>query len=199
MTIEARLRQLSGVPLDNLEVATQPADPPPVEAGDCLQVYQRELDYLIGSLRRLGVHYPDIEDILHEVFLVMLTRWDDYDRARPIRPWLFGIAFRVSSSHRRKGMREVLGADEEVEDPRAHPDESVSALQNRALLLKALAQVPIERRAVLIMHEVDETPMRDVAKHLDIPLFTAYSRLRKARVELDAALVRLQKGPQRAR
>jgi hypothetical protein len=33
-----------------------------------------------------------------------------------------------------------------------------------------------------------------VAEQLEIPLFTAYSRLRKARKELDSALLRLNKG-----
>jgi len=168
-------------------------------AHDCLQAYQHELDYLIGSLRRLGVPYSDTEDVLHEVFLVMLTRWDDYDRARPLRPWLFGIAFRVASTHRRKGTREVLGDDHEAEDLREGPDEEVAAMQGRALLFEALGQVPLERRAVLIMHELDETSMRDIAKQLTIPLFTAYSRLRKARQELDLALARLQKGGARVR
>jgi RNA polymerase sigma-70 factor (ECF subfamily) len=93
----------------------------------------------------------------------------------------------------------VLGEYHEPVDQRDRPDESVSALQDRALLLRALAQVPLERRAVLIMHEVDETPMREIATELQIPLFTAYSRLRKARRELDSALVRLQKGGLRAR
>ena len=199
MTNKSPSQQLPRVALEQLEVTTEPGDPIPVEAGDCLQVYQRELDYLIGSLRRLGVPGSDIEDVLHEVFLVMLTRWADYDRARPVRPWLFGIAFRVASSQRRKGTREVLSEHFETEDPRERPDESALAVQNRALLLKALAQVPMERRAVLIMHEVDETSMRDIASQLGIPLFTAYSRLRKARRELDAALSRLTKGAPRVR
>lgn len=168
-------------------------------AHDCLHAYQRELDYLLRSLRRLGVPNSDTEDVLHEVFLVMLSRWDDYDRARPLRPWLFGIAFRVASTHRRKGMREVLGDDHDAEDPRQGPEENVEAIQSRALLLAALAHVPLERRAVLIMYEIDEASMRDIAKHLAIPMFTAYSRLRKARQELDSALARLQKGHSRVR
>lgn len=170
-----------------------------MEAEDCLQAYQQQLDYLIGSLRRLGVLSPDIEDVLHEVFLVMLTRWNDYDRNRPLRPWLFGIAFRVASAHRRKSTREVLGGDHDPEDLRDGPDDNVSTQQSRALLLKALGLVPLERRAVLIMHEVDETPMRDIAAELTIPLFTAYSRLRKARQEFQTAFVRLQKGASHGR
>jgi RNA polymerase sigma-70 factor (ECF subfamily) len=199
MTNPGPSSQLTMVAFEQLKVAPKPARSEDLEAEDCLQVYQRQLDYLIGSLRRLGVVYPDIEDVLHEVFLVMLTRWDDYDRARPIRPWLFGIAFRVASASRRKGTREVLGDESEVEDLGERPDESLAASQNRALLLRALAELPLERRAVLIMHEVDETPMREIATQLSIPLFTAYSRLRKARQEFQAALVRVQKGGQRVR
>ena len=180
-------------------VTRRPAANETAAANECFQAYRRELDYLIGSLRRLGVPASDVEDVLHEVFLVMLRRWDDYDRARPLRPWLFGIAFRVASSQRRRGNRELLSDGHEAEDISARPDELVAASQGRHLLLKALAALPIERRAVLIMHEVDEVSMRDIAQHLGIPLFTAYSRLRKARRELDAALTGLMKGANRVR
>ena len=40
-----------------------------------------------------------------------------------------------------------------------------------------------------------EVPMRDVALALSVPLFTGYSRLRKARREFEAALRALQQGP----
>jgi RNA polymerase sigma-70 factor (ECF subfamily) len=199
MTKDERSRQSLSVAFEQPEVAANPASSGRVDASGCLEAYQRELDYLIGSLRRIGVQYPDVEDVLHEVFLVMLRRWEDYDPTRPMRPWLFGIAFRVAAANRRKRTREILGTDYEAEDLREGPDDNLAASQERALLLRALAQVPIERRAVLIMHEIDETPMRQIAATLEIPLFTAYSRLRKARRELDAALIRLEKGSHRVR
>jgi RNA polymerase sigma-70 factor, ECF subfamily len=180
------------VALITLEIATVDADSGSAEGDDCLQVYQRELDYLLSSLRRLGVPHRDLEDVVHEVFLVMLRRWQDYDRRRPVRPWLFGIAFRVASAQRRKHGREVLGDSLEAEDLSARPDEAVAAGETRRLLLKALGAVPLDRRAVLVMHDVDEVGMREIAAQLGIPLFTAYSRLRKARKELDAALMRLK-------
>jgi RNA polymerase sigma-70 factor, ECF subfamily len=187
------------VVFDKLGLTKRPAAPEPAVADECFQAYRRELSYLLGSLRRLGVPACDVEDVLHEVFLVMLRRWDDYDERRPLRPWLFGIAFRVASGQRRRGSRELLGDSPEAEDVGARPDEVVAANQSRSLLLKALAALPIERRAVLIMHEVDEISMREIAEHLGIPLFTAYSRLRKGRRELEAALGALAKGPSRAR
>jgi DNA-directed RNA polymerase specialized sigma24 family protein len=43
------------------------------------------------------------------------------------------------------------------------------------------------------MHELDDVPVSEVASVLSLPLFTVYSRLRKARRELEAAIRRLLK------
>jgi DNA-directed RNA polymerase specialized sigma24 family protein len=43
------------------------------------------------------------------------------------------------------------------------------------------------------MHDIDDIPVSEVASALEIPLFTVYSRLRKARRELEGAIRRLMK------
>lgn len=154
----------------------------------CLEAYQRELDYLMRTLQRLGVASEDLEDLAHEVFLVLRGTWQNYDPERALRPYLFGIAFRVASSHRRRHWREVSFANVDGQDLAPVPERAVEASQARALVLAALQRIPLQRRVVLVMHELDEIPMREVASTLGIPLFTAYSRLRKARRELEASL-----------
>jgi RNA polymerase sigma-70 factor (ECF subfamily) len=62
------------------------------------------------------------------------------------------------------------------------------------MVLRALGRVPLARRAVLVMHDIDEVPMREIAEALSLPIFTGYSRLRKARREFEAAVQALQKG-----
>jgi RNA polymerase sigma-70 factor (ECF subfamily) len=126
--------------------------------------------------------------------LVLSRKWNDYDPSRPLRPYLFGIAFRIASQHRRRQLREVPCDVPDVADPQALPDQALSAAEARALVLSALERVPLARRAVFVMHDLDETPMRDIAKSLHIPLFTAYSRLRKARQEFERAVTVLEKG-----
>jgi hypothetical protein len=64
----------------------------------CLDAYQRELDYLMRTLRRLGVASGEVEDLAHEVFLILRRAWHEYDPARPLKPYIFGIAFRVAAS-----------------------------------------------------------------------------------------------------
>lgn len=177
-----RLRLVSSQPSPQSEVAEPPENHP------CLDAFRREFDYLLRTLRRLGVPRDDLEDLAHEVFLVLYLSWEKYDPSRPLRAYLFGIAFRVASNHRRKGRRESPHAVIDIDDLESRPDRALEEGQARALVLRALSMVPFSRRAVLIMHDIDELPMNEIASSLSINRFTGYSRLRKARAEFAAAV-----------
>jgi RNA polymerase sigma-70 factor (ECF subfamily) len=159
--------------------------------GACLDAFQRELDYVWRTLRRLGAPPSEIEDLAQEVFLALRRSWTEYDQTRPLRPYLFGISFRIASAHQRKRSREVAFGVVEIGDASPGPDDALQSKQARAMVLAALERIPLPRRAVLVMHDIDDVPVGDVAAVLSIPLFTAYSRLRKARKELQAAVHRL--------
>jgi len=181
-----------GLPVSPLSLL--PSLPPRVTAdGACLDAFQRELDYIFRTLRRLGTSASEVEDLAQELFLVLRRSWSQYDPGRPLRPYLFGIAFRIASVHRRKHGREVAFEMVEVIDSGTGPDDALQTKQARALLLAALEQIPLLRRAVLVMHDLDDVPVGDVASALGIPRFTVYSRLRKARRELHTAVRRLTK------
>lgn len=163
------------------------------EDRSCFAAFQREFDYLCRTLRRLGVRSDDLEDEVHEIFLVLNRKWEDYDSSRPLRPYLFGIAFRVVAASKRRQIREQPGHLEDVADRAPRPDEALEAAYARAMVLRALRRVPLARRAVLVMHDIDEVPMREIAEALSLPIFTGYSRLRKARREFEAAVQALKK------
>jgi len=94
-------------------------------------------------------------------------------------------------AHRRKRRRELTLGTVEVPDDRPDPENALGTKQAYGLLQAALEHIPSSRRTVLLMHEVDQLPVHEVAHALSIPLFTAYSRLRKAREELELATRRL--------
>jgi RNA polymerase sigma-70 factor, ECF subfamily len=180
------------------DVSPRPSPPSPrPEMGAIFDVH---FDYVWNTLRRLGIRESDLEDLSHEVFLKVHARLDDYDAARPLRPWLFGFAYRVAADHRRLARHrvEVFGAPVEPVDPLRPADEQIEADQQRALVEAALAELDFDRRAVLLLHDVDEVPVPAIAKELGIPVNTAYSRLRLAREQLAASVQRLRAArPQR--
>jgi RNA polymerase sigma-70 factor (ECF subfamily) len=155
--------------------------------------------YVWNTLRRLGAPQSDLEDLTHDVFLQVSRHIGELDPSRPTRPWLFAFAFRIASQHRRRAhrRRETPGEVDEMTHPGPTPDEQIAAEEQRSLVLAALQRVDIDRRAVLVLYEIDRTPMADIAVALGIPVNTGYSRLRIARAEFAAAVNRLQsrKGP----
>lgn len=135
------------------------------------------------TLRRLGVPNRDLEDAMHEVYLVAWRRLDGFDRSRPARPWLCGIAWRVAAAWRRKASarNESLGLPDQVRDAQ---DDATTALERAAAVRAvhaALATLPEAQRDVFVLHELDGLSMPEISTLVDAPLNTLYSRLRLAR------------------
>jgi RNA polymerase sigma-70 factor (ECF subfamily) len=168
--------------------------PPParvIEKDPVLEAYQREITYVFHALRWLGAQPQEVEDLAQEVFIALRRSWPTYDSSRPIRPYLFGVAFRVVSMQRRRRKREKAFGRLEVSEGGPNADDVLEAKQARAMIMSALEKLPLPRRAILVMHDLDEVPMPQIASALSIPLFTAYSRLRKGRMELETAIRRI--------
>lgn len=160
----------------------------------CLEAFDAELDYLFQTLRRMGARPREVDDLAQDVFLVLHRNWPTLDTTRPLRPYLFGVAFRIVCAHRRRRAREIPFAALDTEDSAVSPEGALQSKESAAILLAALDQIPLARRAVLVMHDLDGVPVADVADKLSITRFGTYARLRKARKELATAVRRLSKG-----
>ena len=138
----------------SLRLIRSPA-PVVVPAGDCLETFDRELDYVYGTLQRLGARPGDVEDLLQEVFVVLHRNWPNLDATRSLRPWLFGVAFRVVRTHRRRRAREAPHADLDPEDRAPTPEVWLQGQESLALLSEALQHVPASRLFVVVKHDLD--------------------------------------------
>lgn len=178
--------------------STRPVlDAPKAGSIDLRELFTVHAPYVWNSLRRLGVLPSDLEDLTHDVFVQVQRHLGEYDASRPVRPWLFGFAFRIASQYRRKAHRRrerlAEAAAARVADPGPLPDQRLAAEQDRQLVLSALQAIDLDRRAVFVLYEIDGVPMAEIARLLGIPVNTAYSRLRVARTEFAAAVKRLRR------
>ena len=149
-------------------------------------IFETELKYVWNTLRYLGVRSDDLRDVAQEVFLTVFQRFDDYDPSRSVRTWLFVIAYHAASNYRRlaRHHREVLGSESEPAAADPNVEQLVAAREQSERLIQMLDQIDLDKRAVLVMHDMDGIAMPEIAASLSIPLNTAYSRLRLARGEL---------------
>lgn len=161
-------------------------------------VFEQEFRYVWNSLRRLGVQARDLEDVTHEVFVRVHDQWPLYDAERPLRPWLFGIALGLATNYRRLARHRVdlVAEVPDTSDPADDAEDGLVRRQEAELVHAALQRVPLEQRAVLVLHELDGFSVPDIATTLALSVNTAYSRLRLGREAFRTSFRRLatQKG-----
>lgn len=150
------------------------------------RVYREEVAYLWRTLQRLGVPSADLEDRAHDVFSVVYRKRDLFDTSRPVRPWLFGIAYRVASDARKLASRRDVAVEEtEFIDACGRHDEQA---EKRRLVLGGLSKLSLLQRAVVVMHDLDGYTAPEIAAALEVPLNTVYSRLRLGRARFVEAI-----------
>jgi RNA polymerase sigma-70 factor (ECF subfamily) len=160
---------------------------------DFRALYEAHVDFVWRNLRRLGVPDSDADDKAQEVFVVAHRRLSEFeDRGFGARAWLFQIALRVASDARRHRRRHPEDADGGIAMARESiaPDQttSVALREDLTRLDRALSRIEVGRRAVLVLHEIEELTAPEIANSLGISVNTVYSRLRVARAELELAL-----------
>jgi len=177
-------RDLPGPSLDSPALDAVALDP--------AAVFDQHGNYVWNTLRRLGVAHTDLEDLTHDTFVAVFRSWHKCDRTRPLRPWLFVFALGVASDHRRRARhRFEVSSTEEPLDDAPGAVELLLLKERQALAHAALGAVTLDRRAVLILHELDGCSVPEIAAALEIPVATAYSRLRLGREDLAQAARRL--------
>ena len=77
-----------------------------------------------------------------------------------------------------------------AQDDAAHLVPPGALLAVRLESARALDELDMDGRAVLVMHDLEEYSMPEIAQVIDAPLNTLYSRLRLARKKFTAAVER---------
>lgn len=159
-----------------------------------VSAYRAHFGYVWRVLARLGIRDADLPDATHDVFVVVHRKLGDFDESRPMKPWLFGICYRSALDRKRKmsSWREAPVEHLEAVATEPAPDEVTAARQAHALVLRALAALELEQRAVFVLHELEGMTMPEIAAVIEAPLNTLYSRLRLARAAFASAVERLQ-------
>jgi RNA polymerase sigma-70 factor (ECF subfamily) len=163
------------------------------------QIYERYGDFVWRNLRRLGISEEATDDALQDVFLVVHRRLSDFESRSSVKTWLFGIVLRVAQTHLRSVRRRRVHVDDgaapsEIESVATSdsegPAEMVARREASALLHRLLDELDDEKRAILILVELEQMSVPDAAEAMSMNLNTAYSRLRAARQAFQDAVTR---------
>ena len=142
------------------------------------------------TLRRLGVREADVEDVCQEVFLVIHRKLPEFRGDASLTTWIYGIAMRAASDHRRRAhvRRETPTAEPPDRPIDAAQEESTARREALAELDRLLGELDEDKRAVFVLFDLEELPMAEVARVVGCPAQTAYYRLYAARREIEAKI-----------
>lgn len=147
---------------------------------------EEHFDFVWRLLRRLGLSPPDADDAAQQVFMIAMQKLDKIETGSE-RTFLYGAAIRVAANARRKVQRRAAVSDSEESDARTDtgelPDRAVELQRARNLLDELLALLPDDLRRVLVLAEVEQLEVPEIARLESIPTGTAASRLRRARAK----------------
>jgi RNA polymerase sigma-70 factor, ECF subfamily len=130
------------------------------------------------------------EDVAQEAFLAAVRALDRFDSARPFGPWLHRIVVnRAIDWARARALRSEVGAGEAIEDVPAEERGNRAAPLPEGVV-SALASLPPDQRAVVVLRYILEYTPGEIARMLELPRGTVNSRLRRGLDALQASIDR---------
>ncbi|HSE92525.1 MAG TPA: sigma-70 family RNA polymerase sigma factor [Methylomirabilota bacterium] len=163
----------------------------PAAFEDLVRTYQHRV---FGVAARMLGSAAEAEEIAQEVFLRVHRSVGDFRGQARLSTWLYAITSRLCLNRLASGARRRERADEEAlrEAPSGEAD-GAAALERGELetaLRQAIAELPEERRIVVVLRDVEGLSYDEIAAALDLEPGTVRSRLHRARTDLKAKLER---------
>lgn len=150
-------------------------------------VYRRHAGFVRSVLTAMGMA-ASVDDALQDVFVVVHRRLREFDGQYSLRSWLYAIARRVASHYRRSLRRALVCEciDHDVADRAPGPLELVQQRETVDELGALLAEMDPEKRELLVLADIEERSVPEIAELTGTGLSTVYTRLRRARRSLQS-------------
>ena len=136
------------------------------------------------AYRMLG-REEDARDATQDAFLSALRKLPSFRGDAAFTTWMHRVTVNACYDLLRKRVPEPVDPLALPETPGGDPADAASA---GADVHRALQAIPEEFRAALVLHDLLDVSVEDVAAALEIPVGTVKSRLHRARARLGRAL-----------
>jgi RNA polymerase sigma-70 factor (ECF subfamily) len=134
------------------------------------------------------VHHEQTSlDIVQESFIAAARHIQSLRQDGKFGSWLFNIAHQKCIQHWRKQRPAEVPIDpldEDFPDLEPGPEELLIRQEQEEAFMKALGQLAVPHRAVLLLHYIEEFPLEEIARITGTQLGTVKSRLHYARKAL---------------
>lgn len=144
-------------------------------------------DQLYNFARWLTQNREEAEDLVQETYAKALKGFSSFELGTNFRAWMYRIlrnTFLTSRTGLRVKMTVPLDPEEDGIELAVECDTPEALLferLNRETLQRAMDELPLHFREILLLCEVEEMSYQEIAETLAVPVGTVMSRLSRAR------------------
>jgi len=161
------------------------------------RLYREHVQRVARWIGRLGGPAVDVEDLVHEVFVIVQKQLSGFRGEAKITTWLYRITENVVRHHRRRErVRRFFGMSDAVDhvaSARLTPVEELERRQAAELVYRVLDKMNERYRTLVILFELEGLPGDEIAELLGIKPGALWVALHRARAQF---LSRLEKEDQ---
>ena len=134
-------------------------------------------------LYRLGADAEELEDLLQQVYVAVFSSLGSFRREAEFSTWLYSICLHVFRRHRRSVARWMRRRSIQHEQEQAcqGPELQVEKKEIAARVRQTLRKLPSKHREVLVLSQMEGLSAQQVARILNVPVGTVWTRLHHAR------------------
>ncbi len=163
---------------------------------------RRYYSKIMATVHRIYGHKADNEDIVQEIFIEIAKSIKNFRHDSSFSTFVYRIA--VNTTYRYIKRNKPLGFVSESLDFLSQlfsheneavetPHESTLKSESADIVNAALKQISADKRLALILFEVEELTLKEIAEVLKIPLQTVWSRVYNGRKELCTIITKMHK------
>jgi RNA polymerase sigma-70 factor, ECF subfamily len=135
----------------------------------------------------LGILDAEADDVCQEIFVIIYKNLARFRGEARLSTWIYRLATReaIRFARRRRlvrGLAEIFAREKRDAPP---PDWSENEAGRRHYLRQLLDKLPPERRLALVLYEIEGVPVSEIARISDCAENTVWTRLHRARTELE--------------
>lgn len=140
----------------------------------------------------------EAEDLVQETYTKALRGFSSFQAGTNFRAWMYRI-LRNSFLSSRTGLKTTIAIDGEADESlvpaeNTTPETILMEQADRETVQRALGDLPVQFREILLLCEVEEMSYQQIAETLSIPIGTVMSRLFRARKALRELLLKMTGG-----
>ncbi|EEL50968.1 MULTISPECIES: sigma-70 family RNA polymerase sigma factor [Bacillus cereus group] len=147
------------------------------------ELYDKTIQDIYRTAHFLIEEKTDVDDVVQEIYIQLYQSLSKYNRERPFRPWLMGLAIRQIHSYRRKRwmrLRIVKKAEEHKKPIEFDFSSDVVNKISNQKLIALIHKLPYKLKQVIILRYLHDYSQEEVADILHIPIGTVKSRIHAA-------------------